>query len=152
MRTWFIGSVVGGLLLSCVPKTQYEDQQVQLREAQAQLRQVAAEAKDCDMDTFLQMREQAQSLDLLTAELVDRNTELANEVARLRTFETQTRSRDLDCDGRIQNLNQEYEQRLQRTRATYDDMVRDLNARIRALEAENAALRRKTAETQPARE
>src|SRR4051794_31056729 len=88
-------------LLSCVPKTQYEDQQAKLQEAQTKLKALQESSADCDKDLFLQLREQAQSLDLLTQELVDRNTELSKEVARLRVYESAQKSEGSTCDRKV---------------------------------------------------
>lgn len=130
---------------ACVPKTQYEDQQAQLQEAKTQLRQLEVETQECDMDTFLQLKEQTQSLDILTQELVDRNTELSSEVSRLRAFETQARSGEFNCNERMEGLKKEYEQRLERTRRTYEDLTAELTQKLKRAEEELAALRRQRA-------
>lgn len=136
----FIAILLG--LGSCVPKTQYEDQQSQLDEAKAKVREMQAEVQECDPDMFIQLKEQAQSLDILTQELVDRNTELAGEVSRLRAYETQVKGGNLSCEKKIQAITEDYEGRLSRTRVTYEDLIKELNGRIKEIEKENAALRR----------
>src|SRR6185503_3931054 len=88
-------------LLGCVPKTQYDDQQSKLQEMQNKVRALESSSSECDKETYLQMREQSQSLDLLTQELVNRNTELSKEVARLRVFESASKNENQSCAQRM---------------------------------------------------
>jgi uncharacterized small protein (DUF1192 family) len=141
----FLGLLALPLLVGCVPKTQYDDQQTKLIEAQNRLRSLQASTAECDKDLFLQLKEQAQSLDLLTQELVERNTELSKEVARLKVFESQVKAEDQDCGRKLANEQTDCEGKLERTRATYEDLVRQLRAEIARLKeasekkAENGA-------------
>lgn len=114
------------LIQACVPKTQYDDQQAKLIEAQNKLRSMQASNAECDKDLFLQLKEQAQSLDLLTQELVERNTELSKEVARLKVIESQSKSEDQSCTRKLSDQSDDYEGKLDRTRTTYEDLLREL--------------------------
>ena len=139
-RAVLLSSLVLGLF-ACVPKTQFEDQQAKLKEAQDQVKDLQQSVQECDPDTFTQLREQAQSLDILTNELVTRNTELSNENARLRVFEAKMKEQEQGCNRQADALRLEYEGKNQRTKATYEDMIKELQAKIKRLEDENQALK-----------
>ena len=136
-----VALIVGclGLLSACVPKTQYEDQASKLKETEAQLKSLEQSSQECDPDTFIQLREQTQSLDVLTQELVERNTELSNEVARLRPFEARFRDQEQQCKRQTDELRSSYESQVQRTKATYEDLIKELEAKIKRLEADREA-------------
>ncbi len=121
---------------ACVPKTHYEDQEGRLKEAEAQVKSLEQNQQECDPDTFIQLREQTQSLDVLTQELVERNTQLSNEVARLRPFEARFRDQENQCKGQTDEIRNSYEAQLVRTKATYEDLIKELEAKIKALEGE----------------
>lgn len=123
------------LITGCVPKTHYDDQHEKLREAQERLAQID-EAEKCDRDTLIQLREQAQSLDLLSQELVERNTELSKEVARLRTLETSTKSREMLFQKQIEEERADAEGRVERVRATYEDLIRELKMENKRLKSQ----------------
>ncbi len=131
-----------GLVLSvvgCVPKTQYDDQQSRLDEAQAKLKAFENNTAECDKDTFMQLREQAQSMELLNQELLSRNTELSKEIARLKVSDSQSRAEDLTCSRRMESQAREFEEKLSRTQATYEDLVRDLKLQVEQLKSESHA-------------
>jgi chromosome segregation ATPase len=132
----FLILLVAISLGACVPKQQFDDQQVELREAQERLRAVEIQAQECDPNTFLQLKEQAQSIDLLSQELVDRNTELSREVARLRGVETTCRSQEQDWGAKLNACEQETKDRAERLRKTYEDLVKELKGQISTLEAQ----------------
>jgi hypothetical protein len=137
-----IGVWILGLgMQACVPKTQYEDQASRLKETEAQLKSLEQSSQECDPDTFIQLKEQTQSLDVLTQELVERNTELSNEVGRLRPFEARFRDQDQQCKRLTDELKQGFEGQIQRTRATYDDLIRELESKVKKLEADLEAAR-----------
>jgi hypothetical protein len=132
-----------GLFVSaCVPKTTYEDQQSKLKEIQEKLKDAEETSNVCDKNVVMQLREQAQSLDLLQQELIERNTELSKEVAKLRVFESQSKLDQLTCDKKLANAKEEEEGRIQRIRATYEDVIKELKAENHqlkdSLEAKNA--------------
>lgn len=124
------------LASACVPKTQYEDQQTKLKETQAALREMEHTNQECNPNTFLELKEQAQSLDILTQELLERNTELSEEVSRLRLYESQVKNQDLGCEKRLVEQREEYEARLSRTRQTYEDLLADIRKQNDQLESE----------------
>lgn len=113
-------------LQACVPKTQFDDQQTKLIEAQNKVRSLQASTAECDKDLFLQLKEQAQSADLLTQELVERNTELSKELARLKVVESQAKAEDQSCERKMSDQSTDYEGKLERTRTTYEDLLREL--------------------------
>lgn len=123
----------GLFAVGCVPKTQYEDQRAKLEEMQAKLRSIEASNVECDKDLFLQLKEQAQSMDLLTQELVDRNTELSKEVSRLKVIESQAKIEGEACDRKMAASVAEYEAKLERTRETYEDLIKQLKAENKQL-------------------
>lgn len=129
------------LLAGCVPKTQYEDQQLKLKETQANLRQLEQTSQECNPNAFIELKEQAQSLDILTQELLNRNTELSEEVARLRVYESQVKSQNFQCDKQLSQAREDCEQRLARTRQTYEDLVAELRKRLSQAEKELAGLK-----------
>ncbi len=132
----FRGSIVLLAIFSmggCVPKTQYEDQQSKLVDAQEKLRSLEASTVDCDKDMFLQLKEQAQALDLLTQELVERNTDLSKEVARLKVSESQGRAEDEACGRKLNAQSADYEGKIQRTRDTYEDLIKQLKDEVAKL-------------------
>lgn len=133
--------ILGLAMQACVPKTQYEDQATRLKETEAQLKSLEQSSQECDPDTFIQLKEQTQSLDVLTQELVERNTELSNEVGRLRPFEARFRDQDQQCKRLTDELKQGFEGQIQRTRSTYDDLIRELESKVRRLEADLEAAR-----------
>lgn len=120
---------------ACVPKQRFEDQEAKLRESQERLRSAEQAAQACDPNVMIQMKEQSQSLDLLTQELVDRNTELSKEVARLRSVETNCKSQDQECGQRLNQMEKDSEAKIDRTRRTYEDLIKELRAQIAKLEA-----------------
>lgn len=122
------------LLGACVPKQDYEDQQAKLRETQDKLRSVEQQAQECDPNTFMQLKEQSQSLDLLTQELVDRNTELSKEVARLRSMETSCKTKDQDYGSKLERMEADHAAKEERLRRTYEDLIRELRGQVRKLE------------------
>ena len=122
---------------ACVPKTQYEDQQAKLDEAQMRLKSFENNTSECDKDMYLQLKEQAQSLELLNQELLDRNTELSKENSRLKASDSQVKSDNQSCDIRLEKQSKENEEKLRRARTTYDDLIKELNqelARLKALQ------------------
>ncbi|MBN8554768.1 MAG: hypothetical protein J0L93_04925 [Deltaproteobacteria bacterium] len=119
---------MGILASACVPKTQFDDQQAKLKEVQEKLRDAEDASNVCDKNTVMQLREQAQSLDLLQQELVDRNTELSKEVARLRVFESQSKNDQTTCEKKLEEAKEAEEARVQRVRATFEDMIKELKA------------------------
>lgn len=129
-------------LNACVPKAQYQEQEDELQDTKAQLKSLEQTQTECDPDTFLQLKEQAQSLDILQQELLDRNTELSEEVARLRVYEAQAKSQDMSCGKKLEDQASEYEAQISRTKETYDDLIKDLRSQIRDKDGEIAAYRR----------
>ncbi len=119
---------------ACVPKQQFDDQQTRLKETQDKLKEVEANASECDPNAFLQLKEQSQSLDLLTQELVDRNTELSKEVARLRVVETEFKAKDKDYADKTMALEKDFADKEARLRRTYEDLIKELRGQIRKLE------------------
>lgn len=137
MRIWWGSASVFLLLLgACVPKQQFEDQEAQLRDAKEKLQTIEAQAAECDPNAFVQLKEQSQSLDLLTQELVDRNTELSKEVARLRAIETSCKASEQGWTGERQKADQEFTAKEERIRRTYEDLIKELRAEISRLEGE----------------
>jgi len=128
-----VGLAFGGL--ACVPKTSYEDKLAELESLQAEMRSHQWEAGDCNPQTLSELKAHIQSLDVLSQELIDRNTELSREVARLRTREAELGRQDLNCNQRLEQQAAQFEEQLARTRRTYEDMVEELRKRIRSLEA-----------------
>ena len=129
-----------GLLVGmggCVPKTQFQSQNQQLAEANATISELQEAQRDCDPDSFLELQEQVQNLDLLQQELIDRNTSLAEEVARLRIYEAQVKAGEVSCDQREKEVREDYEARLSRTRETYEDLIEDLKKQIEELRSSN---------------
>lgn len=122
------------LAAGCVPSQSYEDQKVKLKETEEKLREVEEQAKDCDPNEFIQLKEQAQSLDLLSQELVDRNTELSKEVSRLRSVETICKSDEKDCVKKLEAQKAEFEAKIERTQKTYEDLIRELRAQVKKAE------------------
>jgi len=150
----FVLVVLG--LGACVPKQQYDDQRAKLRQAEDKLKNVEAAALECDPNLFLQMKEQTQSLDLLSQELLERNTELSKEVARLKNFETEAKTKDQSCTAQLTAQANDHGDKTERLRRTYEDLVKELRLEIRRLEdvvakqnaaaeASKAASRAKTA-------
>lgn len=134
-------AAIAGFFAGCVPKTHFEDQQAKLKEAQAKLDSLANDSSECDKDTFMQLREQAQSLELLNQELLGRNTELAKENSRLKVVDSQSRAEESVCDRRLQERDREWEGKLSRTKETFDDLVKELKAEINRLKADLEAAR-----------
>ena len=138
--------LVGAMSLSsCVTKGAYDNQKAQLKETQSKLREVEDRSKECDRDTFLQLKEQVQSLDILSQELVDRNTELSKEVARLKVFEASSKTENLSCDKKIEAKEGECQGKLDRVRGTYEDLVNELKSENAKLKAEIEKLKAKPA-------
>jgi len=137
------------VITACVPKTQYEDQEEELQDTKAQLKSFEQTQTVCDPDTFLQLKEQAQSLDILQQELLDRNTELSEEVARLRIYEAQAKSQDMSCEKKLEIQASEYEGQISRIKETYDDLVKDLKNQIRDKDVEIASYRRQLTSEKP---
>ncbi len=129
-------------LIACVPKTEYEDQEARLRETKEKLKELEINSEHCDPDTMIQLREQAQSLDLLSQELVDRNTELSKEISRLRPLEAQMKLQDQAYRHEIEKSDTECEAKLQRTRETYEDLLKELRREIQRLKADLEAKNR----------
>jgi hypothetical protein len=138
---------------ACVPKQQYDDQRAKLRQAEDKLKNVEAAALECDPNLFLQMKEQTQSLDLLSQELLERNTELSKEVARLKSFETEARTKDQSCTAQLEIQAKDHGDKAERLRRTYEDLVRELRLEIRRLEdvvaKQNAAAEASKAASRP---
>lgn len=128
------GLVGAGLVVSCVPKTRFEDQEVKILELESALRVAEENSLECSPSAMIELREQAQSLDILTQEFLNRNTELSEEVARLRVYEAQVKNMNLQCEGRLNSLKQDYESKLSRTRKTYDDLVGELKKEVSELQ------------------
>ncbi len=139
-----------------MPKQQYDDQRAKLRQAEDKLKNVEAAALECDPNLFLQMKEQTQSLDLLSQELLERNTELSKEVSRLKNFETEAKTKDQSCTAQLATQAKDHGDKAERLRRTYEDLVKELRLEIRRLEdvvakqnaaseASKAASRAKTA-------
>ncbi|TVQ78802.1 MAG: hypothetical protein EA369_05980 [Bradymonadales bacterium] len=129
VRFFFLFIGLAGLS-ACVPKTSYEDKLSELERLQAERRAQEWDAGECRPETLANLREHIRSLDILSQELVDRNTELSQEVARLRTLETERGRASLDCDRRLREQATDYEQQLERTRATYEDMIETLRKQL----------------------
>jgi len=123
-------------LSACVPKTTYQDQEAKLKDSEAQLKSLEQTQEVCDPDTMIQLREQTQSLDVLTQELVERNTQLSNEVGRLRPFEARFRDQEMQCKKQGDEIRNSFEGQLQRTKATYEDLIKELESRAKKLEEE----------------
>ena len=85
---------------ACVPKTEYDDRQDELAQTQAELDATKEQSITCDANTIMQLREQAQSLDLLSQELIERNTRVSKEVARLKVFEGIANNAAQVCEDR----------------------------------------------------
>lgn len=132
LTTFFLAGL--GLIVSCVPKTRFEDQEAKILELQSALRAAEENSADCSPSAMIELREQAQSLDILTQEFLNRNTELSEEVARLRVYEAQVKNMNLQCEGRLDSLKQDYESKLSRTRQTYDDLVAELKKEVSELQ------------------
>ncbi len=123
-------------LTACVPKTTYQDQEAKLKDSEAQLKSLEQTQEVCDPDTMIQLREQTQSLDVLTQELVERNTQLSNEVGRLRPFEARFRDQEMQCKKQGDEIRSSFEGQLQRTKVTYEDLIKELQAKVKNLQAE----------------
>jgi predicted nuclease with TOPRIM domain len=121
--------------MACVPKAQFEDQQAKILALESALKTVEEGSLECNPSALIELREQAQSLDILTQEFLNRNTELSEEVARLRVYEAQVKNSNLQCDERLNSLRQDYESRLSRTRKTFEDLVSELRKEISELNA-----------------
>jgi len=116
---------------SCVPSKTFESQKAKLAETETKLREAEEHARECDPNDFIQLKEQAQSLDLLSQELVDRNTELSKEVARLRTVEAACKSEESDCQRKLDALKADFESKIERTQKSYEDLIRELRVQVR---------------------
>lgn len=121
---------------ACVPKTQYDDQKAKTQELQRELRRTQAASEECDIETFLEMQEQARALDTVTQELMARNTELANEVTDLREYEVQAKRAERNCKRKTQELEEEHSAELKRVRETYEDLVEELRQELAELKDE----------------
>jgi len=119
---------------ACVPKQQFDDQKSKLKETQEKLRSVEQQAQECDPNTFMQLKEQSQSLDLLTQELVDRNTELSKEVSRLRSLESACKTKDQEYGSRMEKMEADFTAKEERIRRTYDDLIKELRLQVKKLE------------------
>ena len=150
----FAGLAVILACFGCVPALQYDDQQDKLRNAQEKIKEMELSSQECDRSVFIQMKEQAQSLDLLSQELVDRNTELSKEVARLRPLEISAKTQEQAQERKLQEEKASCEARVERTRVTYEDRIKDLKSEIKrlteALEAKEAELAKKKGEKKAA--
>jgi len=132
--SWSVAAIFSfGLFFAagCVPKTSYEDKLAELEALQSERRAQQWEAGDCNPELLSELREQIQSLDHLSQELIDRNTELSREVARLRRREAEAGRQGLECSARLQRQAENYEGQLERTRTTYEDMIEELRKQIR---------------------
>lgn len=107
-----------------------------MKDSEAQLKSLEQTQEVCDPDTMIQLREQTQSLDVLTQELVERNTQLSNEVGRLRPFEARFRDQEMQCKKQGDEIRNSFEGQLQRTKATYEDLIKELESRAKKLEEE----------------
>lgn len=123
-------------LSACVPKTTFQDQEAKLKDSEAQVKSLEQNQDVCDPDTMIQLREQTQSLDVLTQELVERNTQLSNEVGRLRPFEARFRDQEMQCKKQGDEIRSSFEGQLQRTKATYEDLIKELEAKNKKLQEE----------------
>ncbi len=132
------GCLAAVVLSGCVPKTQYDDQESRLQEAQAKLKSFENNSAECDPDMYLQLREQAQSLELLNQELLDRNTQLSAENSRIKSSEAQSKTEGQSCDLRMERQAREYDERLSRARATYEDLIKELRQEVVKLKATSA--------------
>lgn len=132
-------ALIVSTVVGCVPKTTYQDQQEKIKQLQTKVEVMESTGVECDKDTAIQLREQVQSLDLLQQELVDRNTELSKEVARLRVVESQAKADGLSCEKKIQEAQADGEGKLQRTRATYEDLIKELKSEVQKLKDQLAA-------------
>jgi len=98
----------------------------------------------------MQMKEQAQSLDVLTQELVDRNTELSNEVAKYKAEGGSSNFLKLDCDQKMVAQNKEFEAKIERIRKTQEDLVNELKRDNEALRAKIVDLQKVKSEASKA--
>lgn len=130
------------ILSACVPKTEYEDQATRLKDAETQVKVLEQNTQECDPDTFIQLKEQTQSLDVLTQELVERNTALSNEVARLRPYEAKFRELELQSAKQSQEVRQGMEAQVERTKRTYEDLIAELEKKVKRLEEQLAAAKK----------
>lgn len=151
LKNFCLAGVFGLIFVlgACVPKTQYEDQQEQLQTTKAQLDEIKQVQTGCDPEAYVRLKEQAQSLDVLQQELLDRNTELSNEVARLRLLEGQSKLGNQDCENRLSDQRSEFEAQLGRVKATYEDTIKELRTQISEREAEIASLKASQASRAP---
>jgi len=104
-----------------------------LAQTQAELEATKEQNITCDANTIMQLREQAQSLDLLSQELIERNTRLSKEVARLKVFEGTANNAAQVCEGRLSSRDLEWEEKLVRTRETFEDLLDEKNKQIAKL-------------------
>lgn len=95
----------------------------------------AAPQPSCDPSTLIQLKEQVQSLDILQEELIERNTQLSEELAQLKEFELKARSDMKTCDERVREAESRHQQVLERTRKTYEDLIADLRLQLADKEA-----------------
>lgn len=151
MKTLLPLAILVMAAFACVPKTQFIEQEEELKDAQAKIKALEATKSECDPNTLAELREQTQSLDILQQELVDRNTELAEEVARLRAYESQVKSGNLSCESKLNALERDYEGRLLRTKATYEDLIQDYKAQIAEKNAELATYKKASEAKKPAK-
>ena len=128
--------IMAAAIVACVPKTQYQDQQARLEEAQSKLRAIENNTSECDKDMYIQLREQAQSLELLNQELLDRNTELSKENSTLKTTHSQGKADSQSCDIRLEKQSRENDEKLRRARVTYEDLIKELNLEVARLKTQ----------------
>lgn len=136
LRCRIVAKIFGLLALSfaftgCVPKASYEDKVAELERLQAERRSAEWAGGEMSPQAFSALQEQVQSLDILSQELIDRNTELSEEVARLRRQELERKQEKLNCDLRLKEQSSRFEAQLERTRSTYEDMVEDLRKQLK---------------------
>ena len=141
---------------ACVPKTEYDDQRAKLHQIQEKLKALEAARENCNPDLYLELRDQIQSLDILTQELIDRNTVLSQEVARLKVYEGGAAKEKQECEGALSDKDKECEYKFSRTRATYNDFVIDLQKeieylkkKIETLKNEKQAVKKPKVSTKP---
>jgi hypothetical protein len=120
---------------ACVPKATYEDKLAELERLKTERASAEWDGSECNTQSFTALQDQVKSLDVLSQELVDRNTELSEEVARLRRQEAERGRQGLDCQERLRKQAADYEQQLERTRLTYEDMVDELRKQLQRQQA-----------------
>ena len=122
--------IVAFLFAGCVAKTYYDDQEVKLEAAEVQLDAYKEANLKCDTATLVEYREQTQSLDMLAQELLQKNAKLSREVARLTVVEGSVKAEATKCNAQIGAKDAEWEAKLARTRATFEDLLAEKKKEI----------------------